>query len=115
VGSVLGLLLAGEAFVRLSVPSSRLNGALLLGLETALSASGLWLAVGSSSGRGSGRPSPTSSLSWGGPVSRQSADELALALGDPSLEAGYWLPGANRLVDPEAGSLTSRFGPRIAR
>ncbi|HYT78501.1 MAG TPA: hypothetical protein VEQ37_04455, partial [Actinomycetota bacterium] len=46
VGSVLGLLLAGEASVRLSVPGSRLNGALLLGYEATLSATAIWLAVG---------------------------------------------------------------------
>jgi signal transduction histidine kinase len=105
VGSVLGLLLAGEAIVRLSVPSSRLNGALLLGYEATLSAIALWLAAGLLV-----RPWERAAVTdlvveVGRTRSRSLRDELARALGDPSLEVGYWVPEANRFVDARGRSL----------
>jgi len=102
VGSVLGLLLAGEASVRLSVPGSRLNGALLLGYEATLSATAIWLAVGLLV-----RPWERAAITdlvveLGRTRSGTLRDDLARALGDPSLEVGYWLPEANRFVDSRA-------------
>lgn len=99
-GSALGLLLAGEAIVRLSLPSSRLNGALLLGYEATLSAIALSLTVGLLV-RPWERAAVTDLVVELGRRTRSPTlrDGLARALGDPTLEVGYWLPETNRFVD----------------
>jgi signal transduction histidine kinase len=102
--SVLGLLFAGEATVRLSVPSSGLNGALLLGYEATLLVVAIWLAAGLLV-----RPWERASVTdlvveLGRTRSGTLRDELARALGDPSLEVGYWLSEANRFVDSRGRS-----------
>jgi signal transduction histidine kinase len=100
-GVVFGLVLAGGAAARLAVPAEDANEPSLLALEATLCAvAGVLLA---------GLLSP----SWGRAVvtdlvvelgERRSGtlrDELARALGDPTLEVGYWLPSTGGFVDSD--------------
>ncbi len=104
-GTVLGLLLAGEAIVRSSATSADLNGALLWGYEATLSAIALWL-VAALLIRPWDRVAVTDLVvELGRNRSRTLRDELARALGDPTLEVGYWLPVAHRFVDAGGRSL----------
>jgi signal transduction histidine kinase len=103
--AVLGLVLAAGAAARLAVPAEDANEPSLLALEATLCV----LAVGLLAGLLSpswGRAAVTDlvvELGEGG--SGTLRDELARALGDPTLEVGYWLPDEGAFVDADGRRL----------
>jgi signal transduction histidine kinase len=104
--TVLGLVIAVEAMIRLALPTSTGNEALLLGYEAVLIgiAGGLYLLL--------------VSLPWermeiadfvvelGADRSGTLRSELSRALGDPSLDIGYWLADRQVFVDAEGKALS---------
>jgi signal transduction histidine kinase len=97
----LGLVLAGGAAARLTVPAGDANDPSLLALEATLCALAGALLAGLLS-RAWERASVTDLVvELGESRSGTLRDELARALGDPTLEVGYWLPNAAAFVDSE--------------
>jgi signal transduction histidine kinase len=94
-----GIALSGGALARLSFPSGAANEAALLAYEVVLCAVAVGLLIGllrASSERAAVTDlvvelaeSPSGTL----------RDALAVALGDPTLQVGYWLPESGRYVD----------------
>jgi signal transduction histidine kinase len=100
-GTVLGFVLAGGALARLAVPAGEANEPSLLALEATLCAlaGGLLAGLLSPSWERATVTDLVVELGAGG--SGTLRDELAGALGDPSLEVGYWLPDRGAFVDSE--------------
>jgi len=97
----LGLVLAGGAAAHLTVPAGDANDPSLLALEATLCALAGALLAGLLS-RAWERASVTDLVvELGESRSGTLRDELARALGDPTLEVGYWLPNAAAFVDSE--------------
>ncbi len=100
------LVLAGQAAVRLAAPSARADDLTLLAIEAALCGVAVTLLAGLLAA-GWERAAVTDlvvELGHGRPVTLR--DELAHALGDPTLEVGYRLPGRDGFVDPAGVPLT---------
>lgn len=97
----LGVVLAGGAAARLAVPAADVYEPSLLALEAALSALAGSLLAGLLSPSW-GRTAVTDLVvELGESRSGTLRDELARALGDPTLEVGYWLPNERAFVDSE--------------
>jgi signal transduction histidine kinase len=97
----LGLVLVGGAAARLTVPAGDANDPSLLALEATLCALAGALLAGLLS-RAWERAAVTDLVvELGESRSGTLRDELARALGDPTLEVGYWLPNAAAFVDSE--------------
>jgi signal transduction histidine kinase len=101
----LGLVLAGGAAARLAVPPGETSEPSLLALEVALCAlaGGLLAGLLSSSWERAAVTDLVVELGEG--RSGTLRDELAGALGDPTLEVGYWLPNESAFVDSEGRPL----------
>ena len=66
-------------------------------------------------GGGRSRSSPVwSSTSAANPATRTLRDELARALGDPTLQVGYWLPAERRYADETGRPVDVAISPRDA-
>ena len=97
----LGLVLAGGAAARLTVPAGDANELSLLALEAMFCAVDGGLLAGLLSPSW-GRAAVTDLVvELGKSRSGTLRDELARTLGDPSLEVGYWLPIADDFVDAQ--------------
>ena len=97
----LGLVVAASAVARLAAPAEYANEPSLLGLEAALCAVAGALLTGLLS-TSWGRAGVTDLVvELGESRSGSLREELARALGDPSLAVGYWLPDEGRFVDSE--------------
>lgn len=97
----LGLVLVGGAAAHVMVPAGDANDPSLLALEATLCALAGALLAGLLS-RAWERAAVTDLVvELGQSRSGTLRDELARALGDPTLEVGYWLPNAAAFVDSE--------------
>jgi signal transduction histidine kinase len=97
----LGLVLTGGAAARLAGPGAVANDSSLLALEATLCALAGGLLAGLLS-PWSGGPAVTDLVvTLGETRSGSLRDELAGALGDPTLGVGYWLPSRQAFVDSE--------------
>jgi signal transduction histidine kinase len=125
--AALGLVLATEAAIRLALPTGRGNDPLLLAYEAVLVgiAGGLYAGPLSALWERTDVADLVVELGEGRPGAFRG--ELSRALGDPSLDIGYWLPDAAAFVDaegrafslpdPDAGravTMIERDGERIA-
>jgi signal transduction histidine kinase len=97
----LGLLLAGEAALRLSVPVGELAGPLLLAYEVALMGLAVALLVGLLVGSWERAAVTDLVVELGEARSGTLRGELSRAIGDPTLDVGFWLPQAGAFVDAE--------------
>lgn len=97
----LGLLLAGEAALRLSVPVGELAGPLLLAYEVALTGLAVALLVGLLVGSWERAAVTDLVVELGEARSGTLRGELSRAIGDPTLDVGFWLPEAEAFVDAE--------------
>jgi signal transduction histidine kinase len=97
----LGLVLAGGAAARLVVPAGEANDPSLLALEATLCALAGGLLAGLLSPSWERAAVTDLVVELGERRSGTLRDELAWALGDPTLEVGYWLPSAGDFVDSE--------------
>jgi len=97
--AVLAAVLAAIALVRLAAPSQAANAATLHAYQAALCGLSLGLLVGLL--RGSWERADVADLvvELGETRSGTLRDELARALGDPSLQVGYWVPQPAGFVD----------------
>jgi signal transduction histidine kinase len=122
-----GLVLAGGAAARLAVPAGDANEPSLLALEATLCAIAGALLAGLLSPSWQRAAVTDLVVELGESRSGTLRDELARALGDPTLEVGFWLSNGAALVDsdgrpfvlPEPGSsrsvtLIEREGRRVA-
>ena len=97
----LGLVLAGGAAARLAAPAGDASEPSLVALEATLCALTAGLLAGLLS-RTWGRSAVTDLVvELGSSRSGSLRDELARALGDPTLEVGFWLPTAGAFVDSQ--------------
>jgi signal transduction histidine kinase len=97
----LGFVLAGGAAARLVVPAGGSNEPSLLALEATLCALAVGLLAGLISPSWSRSAITDLVVELGESRSGTLRDELARALGDPTLQVGYWLPNADSFVDSE--------------
>jgi signal transduction histidine kinase len=97
----LGLVLAGGAAARLAVPAGDANELSLLALEATLCALAGGLLAGLLSPSWERAAVTDLVVELGESRSGTLRDELARALGDPTLEVGYWLPNEGVFVDSE--------------
>ena len=99
--AVLAAVLAAVALVRLAAPAQAANAATLHAYQAALCGLSLGLLVGLL--RGSWERAEVADLvvELGATRSGTLRDELARALGDPSLQVGYWVPASAGFVDAE--------------
>jgi signal transduction histidine kinase len=101
----LGLVLAGGAVARLSLAAADANDPSLLALEATLCAVAIELVAGLLSPSW-GRAAVTDLVvELGESRSGTLRDELARALGDPTLDIGYWLPDRGVFVDSDGRPL----------
>ena len=106
VAAGLALVLAGGAAARLAFPAGEADEPSLLALEVALCILAGVLLAGLLS-PAFGRSEITDLVvELGESQSGTLRDELAHALGDPTLMVGYWLPSAGMYVDSEGRPLT---------
>jgi signal transduction histidine kinase len=104
--TALGSLLAAQAVLRLvSSPPGTRSGTLLLAYEVTLCAIAVALAVGLLSAWWERAAVTDLVVELGETRSGTLRDELARALGDPSLQVGYWLPESAGFVDSEGRPL----------
>jgi signal transduction histidine kinase len=97
----LGLALAGGAVARLAVPAGEANDPSLLALEATLCALAGGLLAGLLSPSWERAAVTDLVVELGESRSGTLRDALAGALGDPTLEVGYWLPNEGAFVDSE--------------
>jgi signal transduction histidine kinase len=97
----LGLVLAGGAAARLAAPAGDASEPSLLALEAALCALAGGLLAGLLSPHWQGAAVTDLVVELGESRSGTLREELARALGDPTLEVGYWLPNAGAFIDSE--------------
>src|SRR6266511_1760887 len=99
------ILLIGEAAVRLALPIGRDSEPLLLGYEVGLCALAVVLLVGLLSTAWERAVVTDLVVELGEARSGTLRGELARALGDPTLDVGFWLPDAEAFVDAEGRPL----------
>jgi signal transduction histidine kinase len=92
------VVLAGEALVRLSTPAN-FNEPMLIVYEATLSSIALVLTIGLLTTSWERASVTDLVVQLSEARSRTLRDELARALGDPSLDVGYWLAQERRFVD----------------
>jgi signal transduction histidine kinase len=105
---------AAIASVRLAVPGPATDAATLLVYETALCALAAGLLIGLVRWPWERAEVADLVVELGEARSETLRDELARALGDPSLQVGYWLPGSAAFVDA-AGRPLAVPGPGSGR
>ncbi len=98
----LGLALAGGAAARLAMPAGDANDPSLLALQATLCALAGGLLAGLLSPSWERAAVTDLVVELGESRSGTLRDELARALGDPTLEVGYWLPNEGVFVDSDA-------------
>jgi signal transduction histidine kinase len=96
-----GTLLAAEAALRLSAPVGRLAEPLLLVYEVALTGLAVALLVGLLVGLWERAAVTDLVVELGEARSGTLRGELSRAIGDPTLDVGFWLPEAEAFVDAE--------------
>jgi signal transduction histidine kinase len=96
---LLGAVLAASAVARLAVPVGGANSATLLGYEIVLCLLAFGLLVGLMRSPWEHAAVTDLVVELGEARSGTLHDALARALGDPSLQIGYWLPDAGAYVD----------------
>jgi signal transduction histidine kinase len=97
----LGLVLAGGAMARLAIPAGVANHPSLLALEATLCVIAVGLLAGLLSSSWERAEVTDLVVELGENPSGTLRDELSRALGDPTLEVGYWLPDRAGFVDFE--------------
>ncbi|TMK87430.1 MAG: hypothetical protein E6G44_00045, partial [Actinobacteria bacterium] len=98
--------LMGYAIARLAVPAAAVSGSSILAYQVTICAIAIGLLAGLLSPSWERSAVTDLVVELGEARSGSLRDELARALGDPSLEVGYWLSDAGTFVDPE-GRLVS--------
>jgi signal transduction histidine kinase len=98
---VLGFLLGGEAIARLALPTGAASGALLHAYEVTLGAIAVGLTAGLLSASWERATVTDLVVELGEARSGPLRDQLARALGDPSLQVGYWVPESAGFVDAD--------------
>jgi signal transduction histidine kinase len=101
----LAILLAAEALVRLSGPSPAENSVLLLAYEVAIGAIALALTAGLLTAPWERADVTDIVVELGQARSGALQDRLSRALGDPTLEVGYWVADQGRFVDADGRAL----------
>jgi signal transduction histidine kinase len=101
----LAIVLAGTACVRLALPTQAATDATLLVYEAALCLLAAALLAGLERAPWERAPVTDLVLELGEARSGSLRDALAAALGDPTLEIGYWLGGPGGYVDAEGRPL----------
>ena len=109
--AAVGLVLVGGAAARLAVPVGDASEPSLLALEATLCAVAGGLLAGLLSPSWERAAVTDLVVELGESRSGTLRDELARALGDPSLAVGYWLPNDGEFVDSEGRGCPSR--PRL--
>jgi signal transduction histidine kinase len=99
--AVLGLVLAAGAAARLALPAGEASEPSLLALEVTLCAVAGVLLAGLVAPSWERAEVTDLVVELGESRSGTLRDELARALGDPTLDVGYWLPNAGAYVDAE--------------
>lgn len=102
----LSLILAATAAARLALPASVASEPPLLATEAVLCAIAIGLLAGLLSGSWERAAVTDLVVELGEDRSGTFRDGLARALGDPSLEIGYWLAGTRSFVDFEGRSIS---------
>jgi signal transduction histidine kinase len=97
----LGMLLAAEAAIRWSLPSGRPTEALLLTYEVALTGLAIALLAGLLAGSWDRVAVTDLVVELGEARSGTLRGELSRAIGDPTLDVGFWLPEVDAFVDAE--------------
>jgi signal transduction histidine kinase len=97
----LGLVLAGGAVARLALSAADASDPSLLALEATLCALSIGLLAGLLAPSWERAAVTDLVVELGESRSGTLRDELARALGDPTLEIGYWLPNEGAFVDTE--------------
>lgn len=100
-----GLVLAGGAAARIAAPAGDLDEASLLALEATLCALAGLLLAGLLSPSWQRAAVTDLVVELGESPSGTLRDELARALGDPTLGVGYWLPNVGAFVDAQGRPL----------
>jgi signal transduction histidine kinase len=103
--AVFGLVLAGGAAARLAVPTGDASDPSLIALEATLCALAGGLLAGLLSPSWERAAVTDLVVELGESRSGTLRDELARALGDPTLAVGYWLPNDSAFVDSEGRRL----------
>jgi signal transduction histidine kinase len=103
--AVFGLVLAGGAAARLAVPAGDASDPSLIALEATLCALAGGLLAGLLSPSWERAAVTDLVVELGESRSGTLRDELARALGDPTLAVGYWLPNDSAFVDSEGRRL----------
>jgi signal transduction histidine kinase len=103
--AAVGLVLVGGAAARLAVPAGDAGESSLLALEATLCAVAVGLLAGLLSPSWERAAVTDLVVELGESRSGTLRDELARALGDPSLAVGYWLPNDGAFVDSEGRRL----------
>jgi signal transduction histidine kinase len=103
--AALGIVLAGSAAARLAVPAGDASDPSLLALEATLCALAGGLLAGLLSPSWERAAVTDLVVELGESRSGTLRDELARALGDPTLAVGYWLPNDGAFVDSEGRRL----------
>jgi hypothetical protein len=104
--AVLSLVLAASAVADLLVAPAGASLASLLAYEVALVVIAGMLVAGLLLGPGQGAAVTDLVVQLGQARSWTLREELSRAMGDPTLEVGYWLPGAATFVDANGGGLS---------
>jgi signal transduction histidine kinase len=99
--AALGLVFTGGAAARLAVPAGDANEPSLLALQATLCTLAVGLLAGLLSSSWERGAVTDLVVELGESRSGTLRDELARALGDPTLQVGYWLPNAGAFVDSE--------------
>ena len=94
-----GIVLSGGALARLAFPSGDANEAALLAYETVLCAVAVGLLIGLLRATGEQAAVTDLVVELAESPSGTLRDALAGALGDPTLQVGYWLPESGGYVD----------------
>jgi signal transduction histidine kinase len=105
--SVLGILLAGEALIRLSGPSPGENSSMLLAYDVTIGAIAIALTVGLLIAPWERADVTDLVVELGQTRTGALQGQLSRALGDPTLEIGYWVAEQGGFVDAEGRALTS--------
>jgi signal transduction histidine kinase len=103
--SGLSLVLGGYAAARLAASAAAVSGSSILAYQVTLCAIAGGLLAGLLSAPWERSAVTDLVVELGGARSGSLRDALARALGDPTLEVGYWVPDGGTFVDPEGRSV----------
>ena len=106
VTSLLGAVIAGGALARFVLPNGSANGPAGVVFEVTLCTVAVILFAGMLSAPWERAAVTDLVVELGESRSRTLRDELSRALGDPTLEVGYWLPASSAFIDADGRPLS---------